>query len=128
LKKDNNKEITQIDYNYLKLPEQITLTGGRWIRYDYDANGTKLKKTLSTGQVTDYEEDEIYENGILYQTAHDEGRIVGSTFEYNIVDHLGNLRVSFKDSFHPWSVTHLTRPWSCVFTDHFKRMNNRTNE
>jgi RHS repeat-associated protein len=98
LKKDNNKEITQIDYNYLKLPEQITLTGGRWIKYDYDANGTKLKKTLSTGQVTDYEEDEIYENGILYQTTHDEGRIVNGIFEYNINDHLGNLRVSFKDS------------------------------
>ncbi len=98
LKKDSNKEITQIDYNYLKLPEQITLTGGRWIKYDYDANGTKLRKTLSTGQVTDYEEDEIYENSNLYQTSHDEGRIVGTTFEYNITDHLGNLRVAFKDS------------------------------
>jgi RHS repeat-associated protein len=98
LKKDNNKEITQIDYNYLKLPEQITLTGGRWIKYDYDADGVKLKKTLSTGQVTDYEEDEIYENAVLYQTSHDEGRIVGGVFEYNIVDHLGNLRVTFKDS------------------------------
>ena len=59
LKKDNNKDITQIDYNYLKLPKQIFLTGGRWIKYEYDANGTKLKKTLSTGKVTDYEEDEI---------------------------------------------------------------------
>jgi RHS repeat-associated protein len=98
LKKDNNKEITQIDYNYLKLPEQITLTGGRWIKYDYDAGGVKLKKTLSTGQVTDYEEDDIYENAVLYQTSHDEGRIVGGIFEYNINDHLGNLRVMFKDS------------------------------
>jgi RHS repeat-associated protein len=98
LKKDNNKEITQIDYNYLKLPEQITLTGGRWIKYDYDADGVKLKKTLSTGQVTDYEEDDIYENAVLYQTSHDEGRIVGGIFEYNINDHLGNLRVMFKDS------------------------------
>jgi RHS repeat-associated protein len=98
LKKDNNKEISNITYNYLKLPEQITLSGGRWIKYQYDANGTKLKKTLSTGKATDYEEDEIYENGILYQTAHDEGRIVGGVFEYNINDHLGNLRVAFKDS------------------------------
>jgi RHS repeat-associated protein len=98
LKKDNNKDITQIDYNYLKLPEQITLTSGRWIKYEYDANGVKLKKTLSTGKVTEYEEDDIYENEVLYQTAHDEGRVVDGIYEYDIKDHLGNLRVSFKDS------------------------------
>jgi RHS repeat-associated protein len=98
LKKDNNKEITQIDYNYLKLPEQITLTGGRWIKYDYDASGGKLKKTLSTGQVNDYEEDDIYTDGVLYQTSHDEGRIANGIFEYNITDHNNDLRVSFRDS------------------------------
>jgi RHS repeat-associated protein len=98
LKKDNNKEITQIDYNYLKLPEQITLTGGRWIKYDYDADGVKLKKTLSTGKVTDYEEDEIYDNAVLYQIGYGEGRIVNGIYEYNITDHLGNLRIVFKDS------------------------------
>ena len=98
LKKDNNKDITQIDYNYLKLPKQIFLTGGRWIKYEYDANGTKLRKILSTGKVTDYEEDEIYEDGFLYQTSHDEGRIVNDVYEYNITDHLGNVRISFKDN------------------------------
>ncbi|MCU0471048.1 MAG: hypothetical protein MUF58_20905 [Arcicella sp.] len=97
LKKDNNKEITQIDYNYLKLPERINLTGSRWIEYEYDASGVKLKKTLSTGKVTDYEEDDIYENGVLYQTAHEEGRIVSGVYEYDIKDHLGNTRISFKD-------------------------------
>ena len=98
LKKDNNKEITQIDYNYLKLPERINLIGGRWIEYEYDAEGTKLKKTLSTGKFTDYEEDEIYENGVLYQTGNDEGRIVNGVYEYDIKDHLGNTRISFKDN------------------------------
>jgi RHS repeat-associated protein len=98
LKKDNNKDITQIDYNYLKLPQKINLTGGRWIEYEYDAGGTKLKKTLSTGKYIDYEEDEIFENGALYQTGHDEGRIVNDVYEYNIFDHLGNLRVAFKDN------------------------------
>jgi hypothetical protein len=34
LRSDNNKDITNISYNYLKLPEEIMLTGGRWIRYD----------------------------------------------------------------------------------------------
>ena len=98
LKSDNNKAISQIDYNYLKLPQKINFTDGRWIEYEYDAEGTKLKKTLSTGKVTDYEEDDIYENNILYQTSHDEGRIVNGIYEYNITDHLGNLRVAFKDS------------------------------
>jgi RHS repeat-associated protein len=98
LKKDNNKGITQIDYNYLKLPQKIFLTNNRWIEYEYDATGVKLKKILSTGKVTDYEEDEIYENNVLYQTSHDEGRIVNGVFEFDIKDHLGNTRVSFKDN------------------------------
>jgi RHS repeat-associated protein len=98
LKKDNNKGIDSIKYNYLKLPEKIYLNGSRWIEYNYDGEGGKLKKNLSTGKYTDYEVDEVYENGILYQTGHDEGRIVGSIYEYNITDHLGNLRVAFKDS------------------------------
>jgi hypothetical protein len=93
LKKDNNKDITQIDYNYLKLPEKITLTGGRWIEYEYDAGGMKLKKTLSTGKYTDYEEDEIYEDGILYQTSHDEGRIVAVVGVFSHQQHLRQLTV-----------------------------------
>ena len=40
----------------------------------------------------------FYVNGNLYQTSHDEGRIVNGVYEYNITDHLGNLRVSFRDS------------------------------
>jgi RHS repeat-associated protein len=63
-----------------------------------NAKGTKLKKTLSTGKYTDYEEDEIFENGVLYQTSHDEGRIVNGIYEFDLKDHLGNSRVSFKDS------------------------------
>jgi RHS repeat-associated protein len=98
LRSDNNKDITNISYNYLKLPEEITLSGSRWIRYDYDAEGMKLKKTLSTGKYIDYEEDEIYENGNLYQTDNDEGRLVNDVYEYDIKDHLGNTRVSFKDN------------------------------
>ena len=34
----------------------------------------------------------------LYQISHNEGRIVDGIYEYNITDHLGNLRVAFKDS------------------------------
>ncbi|MDZ7897988.1 MAG: hypothetical protein U5N85_08165 [Arcicella sp.] len=40
----------------------------------------------------------IYKNGNVYQVSHDEGRTVNNVFEYDIKDHLGSLRVSFKDS------------------------------
>ncbi len=40
----------------------------------------------------------IYKNNVLYQIGIGEGRIVGGNYEYNITDHLGNLRVAFKDS------------------------------
>ena len=98
LKRDRNKKISLIMYNYLKLPETITFDNGRTIINEYDTEGTKLKKIDSNGETTEYEEDEIYVNTSLYQTTHDEGRIVNGNYEYNITDHLGNLRVSFRDS------------------------------
>ena len=98
LKKDKNKQISSITYNYLKLPKTITFDNGRTITTEYDASGTKLKKIDSNGETTDYEEDEIYVNSILYQTSHDEGRIVDGIYEYDIKDHLGNLRIAFKDN------------------------------
>jgi RHS repeat-associated protein len=99
LKKDKNKKIASITYNYLKLPEVITFDDNKTITTEYDAQGTKLKKIVLGGETTDYEEDEIYINNVLYQTSHDEGRInAGGEYEYNINDHLGNLRVSFRDS------------------------------
>ena len=98
LKKDKNKKIASITYNYLKLPEIITFDDTKTITTEYDAEGTKLKKVVSGGETTDYEEDEIYVNGILYQTSHDEGRIVNGVYEYNITDQNNDLRVAFKDS------------------------------
>jgi RHS repeat-associated protein len=99
LKRDRNKKIASITYNYLKLPEVITFDDNKTITTEYDSEGIKLKKIVSGGETTDYEEDEIYVNDVLYQTVHDEGRINSQgEYEYNINDHLGNLRVSFRDS------------------------------
>jgi RHS repeat-associated protein len=99
LKRDRNKGIDSLKYNYLKLIERVKFTSGRAINYEYDAGGTKLKKVDSNGETTDYEEDDIYVNGVIYQTSHDEGRInAQGEYEYNINDHLGNLRVAFRDS------------------------------
>ena len=98
LKKDKNKKIASINYNYLKRPEVITFDNGRTITTEYDADVTKLKKIDSNGETTDYEEDDIYVNGGLYQTSHDEGRIVKGVYEYSITDHNNDLRVAFRDS------------------------------
>jgi RHS repeat-associated protein len=85
-----------IEYNYLKKPNKVVQNGVTTL-YQYNANGIKLKETIGT-QVTDYLGNVIYKNNILYQIAHDEGRIVNGIYEYDIKDHLGSLRVSFKDS------------------------------
>ena len=117
LKKDKNKKIASITYNYLKLPEIITFDDTKTITTEYDAAGTKLKKIVSGGETTDYEEDEICVNNVLYQTSHDEGRInAEGEYEYNITDHNNDLRVAFRDSlgfavptqsifYDPWGLT-----------------------
>lgn len=96
LTSDANKGITLIEYNYLKLPRKVVQNGVTTL-YQYDASGKKLKETIST-QITDYSGNKIYKNNALYQIGHDEGRIIASEYEYNIKDHLGNLRVAFRDS------------------------------
>jgi RHS repeat-associated protein len=96
LTSDANKGITLIEYNYLKLPRKVIQNGVTTL-YQYDASGKKLKETIGTN-FTDYSGNKIYKNNQLYQIAHDEGRIIAGEYEYNIKDHLGNLRVAFRDS------------------------------
>ena len=98
LKSDANKGISLFEYNYLKLPKKVTYSDGKTISYQYSASGKKLKETTSTSDVTDYVGNVIYKNSAVYQVSHDEGRTVNNVFEYDIKDHLGSLRVSFKDS------------------------------
>jgi RHS repeat-associated protein len=96
LTSDANKGISIIEYNYLKKPRRIVKSGVE-ILYQYDASGKKLKETIGSN-VTDYLGNLIYKNNSLYQISHDEGRIIDGEYEYNISDHLGNLRVAFRDS------------------------------
>ena len=102
--RDNNKGIS-IDYNYLNLPQQITFDSGDEIHYLYTAEGQKLQKRIveqagSTSK-TEYFGGRIYESGQLKEIAHEEGRILATTtgFEYHyyLRDHLGNVRVEFKE-------------------------------
>ncbi|MCP9750044.1 hypothetical protein EGI32_03545 [Ferruginibacter sp. HRS2-29] len=49
---DNNKGIGAIAYNYLNLPQNITVTSKGTIAYTYDAAGTKLKKVTTESPST----------------------------------------------------------------------------
>jgi RHS repeat-associated protein len=65
--------------------------------YQYSASGVKLRETIGSNY-SDYLGNIIKKNDVLYQISHDEGRIIDGEYEYNIKDHLGNLRVAFRDS------------------------------
>ncbi|WP_430412834.1 DUF6443 domain-containing protein [Kordia sp.] len=118
---DKNKDITNISYNYLNLPEQITFDNKSTISYIYDATGMKQEKivfdsSLSSSQSTFYAGNYIYkkgsaqspvvltffnsEEGYIEPVVDNEGggnRIVDFDYTYQYKDHLGNIRLSYQD-------------------------------
>ena len=108
---DKNKGITSITYNHLNLPSTVTFANGS-ISYIYDASGVKLKKTVNDNGILTttkyagsfiYEEDGTGEN--LRFFSHPEGYVEpdgqgGYDYAYQYKDHLGNIRLAFKDSDH----------------------------
>ena len=97
-------------YNYLDLPTSLTSDSGN-MTFVYDANGRKLKMIKTVDQVVEetvYAGEFEYINGDVKSIHHEEGRVVyqaelpgGSSpsdyLEWNISDHLGNVRVRFTD-------------------------------
>ncbi|WP_420552113.1 DUF6443 domain-containing protein [Tenacibaculum aiptasiae] len=100
MKTDANKGITNIVYNHLNLPTQVTI-GGQNITYTYDAAGMKLKKVVNA-TTTEYAGNYIYENNVLQFFNHPEGYVkkdnTGFKYIYQYKDHLGNVRLSYTDS------------------------------
>lgn len=98
--KDDNKGITNITYNHLNLPVNVTLAGGT-INYTYDAAGNKLRK-VANSTTTEYAGNYKYVNGTLEFFNHAEGYVQkdGSSFSYvyQYKDHLGNVRLSYMDN------------------------------
>jgi RHS repeat-associated protein len=119
---DNNKKISGIVYNYMNLPQQVTMTGKGTISYVYDANGNKLAKTTldvpaSMATTTLYLPPFVYQQrdpiatpgggpDTLQFMTHEEGRArytfhnyfsgtTGYQWDYDFFekDHLGNTRV-----------------------------------
>jgi len=104
LKSDLNQDITSIIYDtYLNQPTQINLSDSRWIKKYYSGEGSLLKRESSLGDVWQYGGSIIYRNDTLYQITTPEGRALLDTnnnwnYEFEYRDHLGSLRMSFKDT------------------------------
>lgn len=104
--KDLNKGIgttttNGILYNHLNLPIQVTIGTGN-IKNIYDATGAKQQKILSSGTVTDYAGNYIYQGNSLQFFSHPEGYVeyIAGTYKYNYQykDHLGNIRLSYANN------------------------------
>ncbi|CAM1359482.1 conserved hypothetical protein [Tenacibaculum litoreum] len=96
---NRNKGITNIIYNHLNLPTQVTINGNN-ISFIYDAKGEKQKKVLANKTV-EYAGNFVYENGALKQFSHPEGYVKNDNGTFNYVysytDHLGSIRLSYSD-------------------------------
>jgi RHS repeat-associated protein len=117
---DNNKAIGNIHYNHLNLPDSIAITGKGYIKYVYDAIGTKVQKITidniaNKKTVTSYISGFVYQFTAIPSTANgsdtlqfivqEEGRIrlktinKSDTVNYDFFekDHLNNIRATLTD-------------------------------
>ncbi len=98
LTKDLNKNISDIEYNCLNLPSQVTFGNGNAIKYEYAADGTKLRAVHTVDgktTTTDYRGNAVYENGELKMLLNEAGYVSfpDRKFHFYIKDHQGNVRV-----------------------------------
>jgi RHS repeat-associated protein len=113
MNRDDNKKITAIVYNHLNLPVFIDFGGSNNIQYVYSAAGQKLRTLINTTptggttttKATDYAGMFVYQEKELQFFGHEEGRTMNSkfttgasgfTYEYHYKDHLGNMRMAFR--------------------------------
>ncbi len=103
--KDSNKGISNIRYNLLNLPEEVTFTNGNSIKFFYSAEGEKLKVEYVIGGTTTntcYCANVVYENNNQKYLLNDEGYYdlgdINGGYHYYLKDHLGNNRVVINQS------------------------------
>ncbi len=96
--KDDNKGISVITYNHLNLPKKITMGGGN-ITYLYNALGQKVSKMVSSTSISTFYLDGFqYTSNVLDYFPHTEGYVAtGNKYVFQYKDHLGNVRISFKE-------------------------------
>src|SRR5690606_23480202 len=107
--KDRNKGITEIKYNHLNLPTRITWANNKYISYQYNALGQKVRKTVDNNdslKIVDYLDGFQYAGNVLQFFPTSEGYVKATRLDksqtefsfnyiYNHTDHLGNVRLSY---------------------------------
>ena len=98
LTKDLNRNISEIQYNFLNLPSKVVFSDGSTIEYVYAADGTKLRTVHNIGgttTTTDYCGNVVYENGTQKYLLTEEGYVTlaDNRYHYYLQDHQGNNRV-----------------------------------
>ncbi|HEX8549501.1 MAG TPA: DUF6443 domain-containing protein [Cytophagaceae bacterium] len=101
---DKNKGVS-ISYNVLNSPTSVDFGNSNGIIYTYAADGRKLNKKVYKNTIlqstTDYVGEFVYTNSAIDFFHHEEGRCVktaaGWQYQYDLKDHLGNVRVTFDD-------------------------------
>jgi RHS repeat-associated protein len=127
--KDGNKNISNIRYNYLDLVSSIKFSNSDSVSYWYSSTGSRIqRKVVKTGQPDSYT---IYDGEMVYtytgaspslagfgiaEIQNGEGHYVNGKLEYGYTDHVGNLRLSYKDSLGVAFITQSQSydPWSNV--------------
>jgi hypothetical protein len=101
---DRNKTVGGISYNIFSLTDMVSKQSGEYLKYIYDAAGTKLSQvvyddTNNVVKTTDYVGEVVLENNVVQFINHEEGRIVmtgnAPEYQYTLKDHLGNVRITF---------------------------------
>ena len=98
LTKDLNRNISNIQYNFLNLPGKVTFGDGSTIEYVYAADGTKLRTKHvinGTTTTTDYCGNVVYENGVQKLLLTEAGYVTlaDKKYHYYLTDHQGNNRM-----------------------------------
>ena len=98
LTQDLNRNIKDIQYNFLNLPQRIEFEDGSTTEYLYDAEGRKLRtvhRADGKTTTTDYAGNLIYENGnpIRLVTEYGYVSLSDGMYHYYLQDHQGNNRV-----------------------------------
>ena len=98
--KDLNKNISNIEYDYLNLPTLVQFPELRKVYNQYDAEGTKKFLAYEDADRTfvdfNYKNNAIYKEGLLSKLLTEEGYITfdyGIMYHYFVKDHQGNNRV-----------------------------------
>ena len=98
LTQDLNRNIEDIQYNFLNLPQRIEFEDGSTTEYLYDADGRKLRtvhRADGKTTTTDYAGNLIYENGkpVRLLTGYGYVSLPDGMYHYYLQDHQGSNRV-----------------------------------